>query len=571
MAESTGSDFGVLDEQKLKELEAEKEKRRRVGRFIIFVKRFRRNKMALVGAFIIIFITLIAILAPFIAFPGGLIPYGPKETRIQAQFVPPLGYEKAKDTQASQSVFGEEKTIAGIYNDDEIEFINGVSQSNLTYYAQLSQIDSIVSESDETELWVDSEGEFDRDTGQITLTDNTFTGTALIDYRIGGKTAYKIKPSASNIAQISFKLMVESPTQDSRWTTDVTLHIFELNADLENDDPLFSKSVKGKNILTATPDRAFPAYVDFTFGARGKSVTPNNEYWIVIDSNVLELESITKFKRVIVEAATDTTDPLHLAAKSWNKETGWNTDPAAVDEGWLPHVSVFYSTEFFHLFGTDSLGRDILSAIMHGARASLTVAFLAVTVQVIIGVITGSIAGYYGGFIDNALMRITDIFLAIPLLFLILIAITIWEQINLVAMALTIGLLGWSGTARIVRAEFLSLREMEFTDAARALGVNSRTIIFRHLLPNAMSPVIVTATLGTATAILIESGLSFLGFGDPLATSWGQAIQWGMIGSTMRFAPWVATIPGLAIFVTVLGFNLMGDGLRDALDPRLRD
>ncbi len=137
-------------------------------------------------------------------------------------------------------------------------------------------------------------------------------------------------------------------------------------------------------------------------------------------------------------------------------------------------------------------------------------------------------------------------------------------------IGLTLGLFNWSGTARIVRAEFLSLREMEYTDAARVLGVSDRGIMFKHLLPNALAPVIVTATLGVATVILIEAGLSFLGFGDPAAVSWGTAIQWGMTGSTLRFAPWVATIPGLAIFVAVMGFNLMGDALRDALDPRLR-
>ncbi|MFX0170527.1 MAG: ABC transporter permease [Candidatus Hodarchaeota archaeon] len=563
----SSSDFGVLDEEKLKQLEKEKEKRRRVGRFVIFLKRFRKNRMAILGAFIILFMVFLGVFAPLIAGPGRIVPYGPRDTRIEAEFIPPLSYEMSLDKSASQKLMNEEKTIAGIYNDEKIEFINGISQTNLSYYKQLSKIDHIVSKSDESELWGGSEGEFNQTTGQIILSDRTFSGNTSIDYRIGGKFAFKIRPTESNIAMIWLKMSVETTTQESRWDTDIYIHIFDSNANFETDEPLHSAKIKGSYIMTGTG--LGTAYSEFHFGSRGKTVTPSQDYWVVIDSQLLEFESVAKYKRLLTSATTDATDPLHVSVQNWNAITGWNTELAAADEGWLPHTRIFYSTNRFHIFGTDSLGRDMLSAVIHGARASLTVAFLAVTVQVIIGVLTGAIAGYYGGFIDNALMRITDVFLAIPLLFLILIAITIWEQINLVAMAFTIGFLGWSGTARIVRAEFLSLREMEFTDAARALGVSTRSIIFKHLLPNAMAPVIVTATLGTATAILIESGLSFLGFGDPLATSWGQAIQWGIL--SLRFAPWVATIPGLAIFVTVLGFNLMGDGLRDALDPRLRD
>ncbi|MHA2202896.1 MAG: ABC transporter permease, partial [Candidatus Hodarchaeales archaeon] len=310
--------------------------------------------------------------------------------------------------------------------------------------------------------------------------------------------------------------------------------------------------------------------VTFNFGYKGVKITPQQNYWLVLDTNLIRMESPNVDLRLFMDSGSDPMDPLNLRGKDWNNFQKWD-GTSLPEEGRLPRTNVYFGTNKFHLLGTDSLVRDILSATIHGARTSLIVAFVAISIRIFIGLALGSIAGYYGGKIDNAIMRLTDVFLAIPFFFLILIAITIWEQVSLIVLSITLGLFGWSQTARIVRAEFLHLREMEYADAARSLGVSDRSIIFKHLLPNAMAPVIVTASLGVATVILIEAGLSFLGFGDPLAISWGTAIQWGIAGQSLRFAPWVATIPGLAIFVAVVGFNLLGDALRDALDPRLKN
>jgi len=220
-----------------------------------------------------------------------------------------------------------------------------------------------------------------------------------------------------------------------------------------------------------------------------------------------------------------------------------------------------------HLFGTDELGRDLLSRIIWGTRVSLKVGFVAVGIAILIGVVVGSIAGFYGGRVDAILMRIVDMMLAFPTFFLILAVIAILEPSIFTIMAV-IGVTGWMDVARLVRAEFLSLKERDFVDAARALGIRNRRLIFRHILPNAVSPVFVAATFGVAGAILIESGLSFLGLGvQPPDPSWGNILTAGK--DNIEIAWWLSLFPGLAILVTVLSYNLVGEGLRDALDPRL--
>jgi len=221
-----------------------------------------------------------------------------------------------------------------------------------------------------------------------------------------------------------------------------------------------------------------------------------------------------------------------------------------------------------HLLGTDSLGRDMLSRIIYGSRISLRIALLAVALSVSIGVLIGALAGYYGGIIDSLLMRFVDILLAFPSLFLILTLVALLGP-SIWVLIMVMGGLGWTGIARIVRAEFLKLREQDFTEAARALGVGNTRIIFRHLLPNTIAPVIVAITLGIPGVILGESALSFLGLGVlPPQMSWGTLINLGM--PFFRTAWWLPIFPGAAIFLTVLGYNFLGDGLRDALDPRLK-
>jgi peptide/nickel transport system permease protein len=220
-----------------------------------------------------------------------------------------------------------------------------------------------------------------------------------------------------------------------------------------------------------------------------------------------------------------------------------------------------------HLLGTDELGRDVLSRIIWGSRVSLKVGFVAVGIAITIGIVIGSIAGFYGGKVDAVLMRFVDIMLAFPTFFLILAVIAILEPSIFTIMAV-IGVTSWMDVARLVRAEFLTLKERDFVDAAKAIGVGNRRLIFRHILPNALSPVFVSATFGVAGAILVEAGLSFLGLGvQPPDPSWGNILTSGK--DYIEVAWWLSLYPGLAILITVLSYNLVGEGLRDALDPRL--
>lgn len=221
-----------------------------------------------------------------------------------------------------------------------------------------------------------------------------------------------------------------------------------------------------------------------------------------------------------------------------------------------------------HLLGTDQLGRDVLSRMIWGSRISLYVGFVAVGISTAIGLLLGALAGYYGAWVERIIMRLVDIMLCFPLFFLILAVIAILEP-SIWNIMIVIGLTGWMGVTRLVRAEFLSLKEREFVLAAKAQGLSDGRIIFRHMLPNALSPVLVAATLGVAGAILTESALSFLGIGvQPPTPSWGNILTAGK--DYIQFAWWLSVYPGLAILITVLGYNLLGEGIRDATDPRLR-
>ncbi len=222
-----------------------------------------------------------------------------------------------------------------------------------------------------------------------------------------------------------------------------------------------------------------------------------------------------------------------------------------------------------HLMGTDSLGRDVLSRMIYGARISLLVGFIAVGISTLIGTILGAVAGYYGGWVDSVIMRFVDIMLCFPTFFLIL-AVIAFLNPGIVNIMVVIGLTSWMGVARLVRAEFLKLRKVEFTQAVTAMGASDFRIIFKHILPNAIAPVLVAATLGVAGAVLTESALSFLGLGvQPPTPSWGNILAEGK--DNIEIAWWLSFYPGLAILITVLGYNLVGEGIRDAVDPRLKD
>lgn len=239
-------------------------------------------------------------------------------------------------------------------------------------------------------------------------------------------------------------------------------------------------------------------------------------------------------------------------------------DPQAIDT-W----HILQPPSWTHPFGTDSLGRDCLSRMIYGARISLLVGIVAVGIATLVGSVLGALAGFYGGWIDMLIMRFVDIMLCFPTIFLIMAVIAFLEP-SIWNIMVVIGLTSWMGVARLVRAEFLSLKQRDFVLAARIIGASDLRIIFSHILPNAAAPVLVSATLGIGSAILVESALSFLGIGvQPPTPSWGNMLTEGK--DNIEIAWWLSFFPGMAILITVLGYNLLGEGLRDSLDARQQD
>ena len=228
-----------------------------------------------------------------------------------------------------------------------------------------------------------------------------------------------------------------------------------------------------------------------------------------------------------------------------------------------------------YLFGTDYVGHDVFSQVVYGASAALYVGLGAAAVAMSLAIIVGLVSGYYGGLLDNLLMRITEVFLVIPFLLILLVFLQVVNTLapsgsgGLSTVTLIIGLFSWAANARIIRGEVLRVKQYEFIEASKSLGASRSRIIFRHILPNVLHIIIVLTTLQIATAILVEAGISFLGFGDPNSITWGQQLQGA--SAAVKEAWWEGVFPGLFITLLVLGFSLLGNGLRDALDPRLRE
>lgn len=258
----------------------------------------------------------------------------------------------------------------------------------------------------------------------------------------------------------------------------------------------------------------------------------------------------------------------------------WLAPYSPNDQSAMLHFAAKGAPTWAHPFGTDRNGYDVLTRVIYGAPTALAVGLGAMLVASVIGILVGGVAGYLGGLADELLMRVTELFLVVPVFIMILAVVRLFSVVvvgtvleslpflNLTTIILLLGLFGWPPIARLARAEFLRLKGMDFVEAARCIGARPRDLLFRHILPNALPSLAVVIALGIGGAILSEAMISFLGFGDPKAVSWGQLLYFNY--QVLRVSPWAVLAPGSAIFLTVLGFNLLADGLSDAFNPRLK-
>jgi len=292
-------------------------------------------------------------------------------------------------------------------------------------------------------------------------------------------------------------------------------------------------------------------------------------YWVRVKKNRLALWGMAFIVFLVLLALIGpffTVDPTAANFEEKNRPPlGFSLEESVYDAGTRQFVTRVSTGTKEHFLGTDNKGRDLLAMIVSGARVSLQVGLFATGIAVALGTLIGTLSAYLGGRVDNALMRFTDVMMTFPFFLLLVFVVFIFGP-NLAFIVLVIGLTGWTGTARLIRSEALSLRTREFVMAARALGASDSRIILAHLVPNVISLIIVIATLSIPGVILAEAALSFIGLGDPSVTSWGMVLRAGQ--QSLDTAWWVAVAPGIMLFFTVLAFNFVGDGLRDAFDPR---
>ena len=494
---------------------------------------FQNRSFTFVGVGIFLFFLIVGVLAPNLTGPDALIPYNPNAINLDAQYLPPFSYESEAVTGifpiGNPSTAPNERTVAGIIHAESVEFING---SGITSYKQISQINRINDSG--TERWADisNPGTFNGTTGEIQLTDETINREMNVSYRIGGKIAFQIKAGSENIRQIAVKLRFAVESQYSLWEGSLQMYIYDIDG-LRDDgvisdvEPLgVSNEIEGKTIITGGTTK--PRLKYFTFSTNDISL--NQDYWVVLDTDIENVIDQQNTQTLIISVDIPGRPFEDLYQKGWNAESGWNVGTAVLSgEGIVPYFVVYKQTDLYHLMGTDGLGRDILASIVWGVQTTLIVAFLAVSVEILIGSLLGFI--FHALFQRETLEAIPNMSYGfpIPYFFLLIIMFIVWEQMNILIFAFTIGCLNWSRLARIGRKPNFQTMEV-------AIG-------------------------NIADIIIIESFLSFIGFGIPMNSSLGAMVRWGMMGRTLITAGWVVIIPGIIITLLIFSFNLIKQGL----------
>jgi len=489
---------------------------------------FQNSSFTFVGVVIFIFFLFVAVLAPNLTGPDALIPYEPMAINLDAQYLPPFSYESEAITGifpiGNPSTAPNERTIAGIIHAESVDFINGLGT---TSYKQISQINNINDSG--TERWADvtNPGFFNSTIGEIQLVDTTINRTMDVSYRIGGKIAFQIEAGSKKIVQIAVKLKISTASQSSLWKGNIKMYIYDNdglrdNGVLSDEEPLeVSNEIEGKTIITAPTTK--PRLKYFTFSTNMLSL--NQDYWIVLDADIANVIDQQITQTLVISVDNPGRPFEELYQKGWNEEIS-----VLSGEGFLPYFVAYKLTDLYHMLGTDALGRDVLASIVWGVQTTLIIAFLAVSVEILIGSIMGYI--FHSLLQKETIESIPNMSYGfpIPFFFLLIIMFIVWEQMNIFIFAITIGCFGWTRFARIGRKPKFQTMEV-------AIG-------------------------NIADIIVIESFLSFIGFGTPMNISLGTMIQWGMAGNTLRTAVWVAIIPGIIITLLIFSFNLIKQGLQ---------